>query len=193
MKSSKGSQFERDICRLLSLWWSNEERDDLFWRSAGSGAMAKTRKKVGKSTFGQYGDVQATDPLGQPFLDVFTVELKRGYSKDNFANMVDKREGAAMQAWESFLHQVKEDTQNAGSLYWMLIWCRDRRQPIVYLPLGFITKLKKEGLVKKDILKIPHLRGQVCLKNGKTEAVFMCVLNDMLKAVRPEAVKGLLS
>ena len=29
MKSAKGGQFERDICRQLSEWWSDGKRDDL--------------------------------------------------------------------------------------------------------------------------------------------------------------------
>ncbi len=59
----KGSNFEREICKLLSLWWTNDKRDDIFWRTSGSGARATTRSKTKQKTFGQYGDVQATDPI----------------------------------------------------------------------------------------------------------------------------------
>ena len=65
---AKGSQFERTVCKDLSLWWTKGKRDDVFWRTSGSGARAKTRSKTGEKTFGQYGDVQATDPIGQPLI-----------------------------------------------------------------------------------------------------------------------------
>jgi len=42
---AKGSSFEREICTILSKWWTNNERDDVFWRTAGSGARATTRSK----------------------------------------------------------------------------------------------------------------------------------------------------
>jgi len=80
MRQQKGSSFERTICRELSKWWSFGQRDDIFWRTAGSGGMATNRGKQGLRTFGQAGDIQATDPAGQPLLSMFSFELKRGYT-----------------------------------------------------------------------------------------------------------------
>jgi len=80
-RSSKGSQFEREVSKELSLWWSGGTRLDIFWRTPGSGAMAKTRSKTGGSALGQHGDIQATDPIGQPMIDVCSIELKKGYFK----------------------------------------------------------------------------------------------------------------
>ena len=187
-KSGKGSSFERDICRQLSLWWSNGKRDDLFWRCAGSGAMAKTRSKIGKQTFGQYGDVQATDPAGQPLLNVFTIEIKRGYSSANFINMLDKPGNAAIQTWELFYNQVTQDATNAKSRAWMIIWRRDRKQTLVFLPMGIMTSLWNMYITAK----FPHIRAKVLLKNGKPVRVFVCTLNDFLEYVQPCHVESLL-
>jgi len=184
----KGAAYEREVCRLLSLWWSGEERDDLFWRSANSGAMAKTRSKVGKNTFGQYGDVQATDPEGQPLLDVFTIELKRGYNHTSFADMLDKREKAAEQLWETFFHQVRQDTENARSLAWMVIWRRDRREAIVFLPPWIIAWMVKQG----NHLPKPYIRAEIELKNGPCLKVFACKLETFLESVHPSSVTELL-
>ena len=74
---AKGSAFEREIAKLLSLWWSDCERDDIFWRTQTSGARATSRKRRGQDTFGQYGDIQACDPVGQPLLDCCIIEIKR--------------------------------------------------------------------------------------------------------------------
>ena len=77
---AKGSQFERDICRELSIWWTQGERDDIFWRTSGSGARATTRAKKGDATANSAGDIGYLDEIGKPFLDYFMVELKRGYT-----------------------------------------------------------------------------------------------------------------
>lgn len=148
-KSQKGSQFERNTCRQLSLWWTNGERDDVFWRSAGSGAMAKTRSKSGKGTFGQYGDVQATDPVGQPLLDAFTIELKRGYNRFTIQDLLDKS-GKAQQQYEKFFEQVMQDAENAGTDNWLLIVKRDRRDALVFmnavgLGLEIMAAVKQAG------------------------------------------------
>jgi hypothetical protein len=187
-KSSKGSSFERDICRQLSLWWSYGQRDDLYWRCAGSGAMAKTRSKVGKNTFGQYGDIQATDPIGQPLLDVFTIEVKRGYSSASFMNMLDKPDSAAMQVWESFFQQVSQDSKNAKSKSWMIIWRRDRKQALVYMPMTIISS--PLGMYIK--LTFPHLKGKVELKDGTLLRVFICKLDDFLDHIKPCHIESLL-
>jgi hypothetical protein len=85
---AKGSSFEREICKKLSLWVSEGRRDDLFWRSAMSGGRATVRSKVGKATINQLGDITAIDPLGFPLTDKFVIECK------NYANL----------EWSSFIY-----------------------------------------------------------------------------------------
>lgn len=77
--SQKGSNFERDICKQFSRWWSYGERDDIFWRTAGSGARASMRFKKFIPTHDSAGDIMAIDPIGKPFTEKFLIELKRGY------------------------------------------------------------------------------------------------------------------
>ena len=84
----KGSQFEREICKKLSLWVSEGKRDDLYWRSAMSGGRATVRSKVGKQTINQLGDITAIDPLGFPLTDKFVIECK------NYKSL----------GWESFVY-----------------------------------------------------------------------------------------
>ncbi len=147
-KSSKGSAFERDFCKQLSLWWTEGRRDDVFWRTAGSGAMATSRGKHQRKTFGQYGDVQATDPIGQPLIDLFHFELKRGYSYHTIQDLLDKAEGAALQKYESFLQQTQEGQKASGSYFWVLVLKRDRRKPIIIFPIDLYNMFLEMG---KDI------------------------------------------
>jgi len=72
--SQKGSTFEREFCRTLSLWASSGSDQDIFWRTVGSGGRA-TRKQLSV----HLGDVSCfpeKTTLGQWFLDFFVVELK---------------------------------------------------------------------------------------------------------------------
>jgi hypothetical protein len=78
---AKGSSFEREITKKLSLWYTDGKRDDIFYRTAGSGARATTRFKSGKATENSAGDIGYLDAIGKPFCDYFMLELKRGYTK----------------------------------------------------------------------------------------------------------------
>lgn len=73
---AKGSGFERQISKELSLWWSNGERDDLFWRTQSSGGRFTIRKRMGLKTHNQSGDVCSTHPNSELFSKIFHVECK---------------------------------------------------------------------------------------------------------------------
>jgi hypothetical protein len=72
----KGAQFERDICKRLSLWVSGGQHEDLFWRSAMSGGRASVGKKRGKEHRRQAGDISAVSLEGCSLTDRFYVECK---------------------------------------------------------------------------------------------------------------------
>jgi len=134
---AKGSNFEREVCKLLSLWWTYGENDAVFWRSSQSGGRATTREKVGKSTKGQYGDIAVTDPIGQPLLDVVSIELKRGYNQASPLTILDKPPKGAEQTFEKFLEQASRDAERAGAPHWWLIHKRDRRETVIYFDYRF--------------------------------------------------------
>ena len=139
-KSAKGSCFERNICKKLSLWWSEGKDDSIFWRTSGSGARAKTRSKQGKSTFGQYGDIQAVNPVGQILIDNITFELKRGYGNKSIFDLVDSYNTTGFPEW---YEQVTEDQGNADSKYFALITRRDRRKALIIIPANLRLDMVK--------------------------------------------------
>lgn len=77
---AKGGNFEREVCAKISKWWTEGERDDIFYRSAGSGGRFTARKKSGKDTINGAGDVIISDPLGKPLMDKWSIECKTGYA-----------------------------------------------------------------------------------------------------------------
>ena len=133
--ANKGSSFEREICKKLSLWWTNTQNDDIFWRTSGSGARATTRAKKGLGTFGQAGDIQAVNPIGQPFINIFTTELKRGYPTATLSNIFDASPNVKHQEITKFITQAEASRKQANSLSWLIIHKRDRRRTTVILPL----------------------------------------------------------
>ncbi len=155
--SQKGSSFERDICKQLSYWWTDGERSDVFWRTQTSGARATTRAKQGKKTFGQNGDVQACDPLGQPLLDLVSIEIKRGYSKSSFADMVEAPEKAAIQQYDKFIAQAIQDAKKAEVPYWWLITKRDRKETWITMPYDFWACLELSGVKIYPSIRLYYL------------------------------------
>ena len=72
----KGSAFEREVCKGLSRWVSNGQKEDLFWRSAMSGGRATVGRKQGKAHDRHSGDISATAPEGFALTDKWYIECK---------------------------------------------------------------------------------------------------------------------
>ena len=126
---AKGSQFEREVCVRLSEWWTGGTRQDVFWRSSTSGGRATTRAKSGKTTAGSYGDISSIDPIGQPLLDMFTFEIKRGYSRHTVHDLLDNPNKST---WHEFIDQAVTAHEQAGSVAWAIISKRDRKDATIW-------------------------------------------------------------
>lgn len=132
---AKGSQFERDMARLLSKWWTDDKRDDVFWRSAMSGGMATVRARKGETKVNQIGDLVAVDPIGAPLLEAFVIELKRGYKQWAILDLLDSKNTKSA-VLHKFIEQVQHECKIAAIKNFLLICKKDKRNPIV------ITNLK---------------------------------------------------
>lgn len=73
---AKGNSFERQISKDLSLWWSDGEKDDLFWRTQNSGGRFTIRMKDGLQTTGQSSDITSTNSESELFTKKFSIECK---------------------------------------------------------------------------------------------------------------------
>lgn len=184
----KGSSYEREVCKQLGKWWSGGIRDDIFWRTSGSGARATVRSAKGQKTSGQYGDICAIDSIGEPLLQVFSIELKRGYSANSFGDMFDFPAKAKKQKWEVFYSQAKASAEASGALYWMLIWRRDRRKALVFMPLGAIKEVVFSGSGPESFSSFPNISAAVPLYGDKMVEVFCCAFEDFLKLVKPQRI-----
>lgn len=71
----KGSEFERQICKKLSLWVTDGKRTDVFWRTAMSGGRATVANAKGESVR-QLGDITAVAPEGHALSNPLVLECK---------------------------------------------------------------------------------------------------------------------
>lgn len=184
-KSGKGSDFERTISRVLSRWWTEGTRDDVFWRSVTSGGWAHIRRKAGKTSFGQSGDLQALDPIGQPLIDFFAIELKRGYGLWDFLELLDGNGDRDKLPLALFWSQAKE--QSLGRLP-LLIVRRDRHRAVVIFPREFLS------LLATVIYPPRAMSPKIILEGLDDDGPLVAVPLDLfLETVTPKSVVELVS
>lgn len=102
---AKGSSFERQICKELSLWISGGEFADIFWRSAMSGGRSTVAMKKGTKLSAQAGDVSSIHSLGNEFIDRFMIEAKF-YKTLNYESLI-KGKGNLLAFWQRATHDAK--------------------------------------------------------------------------------------
>jgi len=182
----KGSSFEREICKMLSKWWSGNESSSIFWRTSNSGGRATIRSRKKQATFGQYGDVQATDPIGQPLIDLCTIELKRGYKGASIGDLIDTGPKAAVPIWEKFVIQAREDHIKAKSFAWLLITRRDRRQIMCYFPTKLFKCLVYVGC--DEIRDVRPLTRVHTLIDNSQEIIYGIPFSEFLRTVSADNI-----
>jgi len=143
MKSSKGAEFERKISKQLSLWWSNGERDDIFWRSQQSGGRATIRRKKELTTANQEGDLTAMHPMGQPLIDLISIELKCGYPEFTIEGILN-RTRLTKPILRLFIEQCEKEISK-GRPYWWLIVRQHLRAEIILFDTPFRQWLRREN------------------------------------------------
>jgi hypothetical protein len=139
-KSSKGSQYERDVCRQLSLWWTEGKDDNSFWRTSQSGGRATTRAKQKLKTPNSYGDVGYLDIEGKPFIDKVLLELKRGYTKDiSVLDFLDKNKGEPilLKWWD----KAEKERKLAKRKHTIIIFRRDRHKSCILISASLFAKM----------------------------------------------------
>ena len=106
---AKGSSFERHVSVLLSKWVSNNERDDIYWRSHNSGGRFTKRMSVGKTTEGQDGDLTciSKDPVHRMLTEFCSIECK-AYKEINFWNFITETKSGISAFWDQACHQASQ-------------------------------------------------------------------------------------
>lgn len=99
----KGGNFEREIAKALSLWITNGQREDVFWRSAMSGGRAT----IAQGKVRQCGDLCAVADEGWAFSQRWFVELKH-VKKLALDQFMVKGTGPLANFWRITLREAKK-------------------------------------------------------------------------------------
>jgi len=143
---AKGGQFERDVCKWLSLWWTDDTRHDIFSRTRGSGSALK---RGGSKWEG--GDIGFVDPIGEPLIRHCNIEAKTGYATKSKLKSGKTRESnwCVLDSLDSILkqptlekmwEQCERDALITGREPW-LIFRRFRRSACIAFTLSFFLSL----------------------------------------------------
>ena len=175
---AKGSNFERDIMRKLSLWWSKGKQDDIFWRTSGSGARATVRMKKNQSTTCSAGDVACLNRLGEPLIRKCLIEIKRGYSDRGkivkskktgkqsvqitkginilscLDNLPTQKTPVLIDWWE----KAEKERQEHKRKYSFIIFKRDRKEESIVFAESTYHQLRKRNMNLKLNLPMIYLR-----------------------------------
>jgi len=143
---SKGNSFEREVGRILSLWWTEDARDDIFYRSHSSGGRFTVRKKSGKDTAFQGGDINFSDPIGKPLIENWNIECKTGYARRTKNNLINwdvlnlidsqQNEPILIKMW----NQCKKDAELTNREA-ILIFRRNRKKPCIMFSVKYMNYL----------------------------------------------------
>lgn len=153
-KSKKGGAFERKMCKTLSLWFSHGERDDIFWRTAGSGARATVRMKTGKMTADSAGDISAIHPSAKKLTRLCIFELKRGYSQKNrsagisLLTMIDKLESEKDPILIEWFKKLQNELKDHDRRFGFIIFKRDRKNICIAFYSSTFDYLKERNVKK---------------------------------------------
>lgn len=145
----KGAQFERDVCVILSKWVTNDQLEDVFWRSAMSGGRATVAyKQYGKKLSSQVGDISCINVVGNRFINSFAPECKF-YAKIDYEGLLTGR-GKLLEFWEELNEQARRYSKHP-----FLVCRQNRMQPHVCLDKsGLRTLGLRDANVK--LIGIPY-------------------------------------
>lgn len=145
---TKGCEFERTICRRLTYWITGEEKPEIFWRSASSGAKATQDEKSGvKSKMG--GDIVSVADEGSWLTNTFSIECKSYHQVDFKCLLLGK--GNIISWWD----QCKRDAVLSNK-FPMLIF-KGNRTP-VYIMLSYPIRYNKLSSLIWDKNELSSLR-----------------------------------
>jgi len=189
---NKGNAFERQIATELSLWWTEGIRDDIFYRSASSGARSTSRMAAGKTTANSGGDISFLDSLGEPLISWCSIEIKRGYSTCNAQTVLERLPGSKASILEDWIKQAVRSQQDSGAHSWLIIAKKNRAKTVVFLPLldymlatGFVRPTQFPYMILANIL-CPEPDG-----DDETERHIVCMpLADFFASVKPKDIIG---
>lgn len=180
---AKGSGFERDLARRLSLWINGAEKPYVFWRTAGSGGLATIMAENADMS----GDLMAIRDEGRFLTNIFSIEAKCGYQDAEAFKHLKVNKSTEI---EDFWKQCCRDAERSHK-YPLLIF-KKKGYPTI---IGF-SKTIGDMFPWSSKLGAPTLKSVALLfpfKDGKRYLpdLYMYGFEDFLDMVGPDDMKKL--
>lgn len=179
---AKGASTEREVAKLLSLWWTADEKDDVFYITAGSGARQTTRRKQNKETANSAGDLNYLDVEGKVLIDGVLFEIKRGYNEllDVLA-IVDAKTTRKPNIILQWVEKAEREREENERLFISLIIRRDYKEYFIIIPVGLVEALHVYN-------PLPEIERTICIQGE----YLLLPLEVFFRWVNPENLKALL-
>jgi hypothetical protein len=111
---SKGGDWERKVCKFLSVWLIGKERPYQYWRMPGSGSIGTIHEDCVDMT----GDIRSLTEEARFLTDIFNIECKTGYKEASFdKHLKYNKIDYIKEHWEQCIKDSKK-----GNKYPMLIF-----------------------------------------------------------------------
>lgn len=174
---AKGSEWERATGRMLSLWLTHSERDDIFSRNVLSGGSFTMAEGKGKLSSRMPGDVMAAHPLAFQFLQQYSIECKHLRDIGLLRYLLDPR---AMTPLGVIIRQARRQADHIG-LDYMVIAKQNQRFPVVFTSAKAGTHMLNAITTRGRRLTLRPMHHWL-----HSETVFMIRLADMVTRIDPD-------
>lgn len=150
---AKGSAFEREVARKLTVWLTGQDKEYFFYRSPSSGAVATINEMNGDIS----GDIIAVKPEARALTSIFSIECKDGYPDAEIMKIFKNNKNDIIQ---EFWKQCITDARKANK-QGMLIFKKKGFPIIVGIEDGTkISKVMKDKISKNVTISydiLPHI------------------------------------
>ncbi|MFB5623237.1 MAG: hypothetical protein ACE5RH_04525 [Nitrosarchaeum sp.] len=200
-KKQKGNKFEIKTCRRFSKWFSNGERDDLFWHTSGSGATA-TNQMRNKSfaMANSCGDMCYLDAIGKPLCELALFEFKSGYTekikkdkngklkkttgkKISITDLLDSKNRKNEPLLIEWIRKAQNESKKHNRKHSIIVFARDRRSGCIVFHQNTWDMLSENN--GRHFIH-PH-DGVICFINYKDLNLVVLKLNDFFAWCHPKA------
>lgn len=121
---AKGSAFEREISKRLTLWLTGQKKELAFWRSSGSGATFTLNKGATRE---MSGDISGITSDAIKICNLINFELKNGYSEASFDVFLKNNKNDCLKSfWQQSCRDAKLTNKEP------LVIFRKKRMPNIW-------------------------------------------------------------
>ncbi len=168
---SKGSAFEREICKMLNVWLTGKEKPYVFWRSPSSGALATIHVENEDMS----GDITGFSEEAKIICSVLNFELKTGYKETSIDKFLKYNKTDKL---KEFWNQCIND-------------CNDKKHPVlIYRKKGLNTPWVciDNSLFNVLYRKLKNYR-YIILHFRELRDMYIFELKEFFDAVKPNDIK----